>query len=150
VTPRDGTKVTKKALCKKNDRDLKYWAADLKTDRLGILTHVLPDNQHDWHDGTAAAADAFFAARIHEYLASEAYAEGGALVITADEDNKKGANDVPFYVFHRSLDGKHRDAGDGLALIQLSAFLGEVAGVEPLGGGKDHKGEFATAFGITA
>ena len=109
---------------------------------------MLPDNNHNWHDGSAKTADDWISARAAEFIASPAYAKGGVLIITADEDEKQGANDIPLIVIHKSLDGAHLTTNTKLTLLDVHTFLAEVAGVAPLT--KATPGKFAQAFGLAA
>jgi len=140
----------KRALCERYNFDgfdsRGYWKADLKADKLGVLNHVLPDNDHNWHDGSAKQADDWISARANEFIASQAYRAGGVMIITADEDERKGANDIPLIIIHRSLDGVHKKTDVKLTLYDVSTFLAEIAGVKTLAHTTPHK--LAEAFGL--
>jgi hypothetical protein len=152
----DGVTVrTKRSLCERYNRDgwdsRKLWANDVAGNRLGVINMVLPDNNHNWHNGpysdaAAARSDAWLAARVAEFLRSPDYRAGGVFIITADEARPSStANDVPLIVIHKSLDGKHRAVGTYMTLRTIHAFMAEVAHVKS-GGGAAHL--FANAFGL--
>ena len=62
--------------------------------RLPTVSFVIPDLQHDMHDGTIGEADAWLRANLAGY-ASWSAAHDSLLIITADEDDRSADNHIP-------------------------------------------------------
>ena len=68
------------------------WPADLE--RLPTVAFVVPNLQHDMHDGTIAQGDAWLAAQLGPYVRWAA-AHNSLLVLTFDEDNGRAKQRIP-------------------------------------------------------
>jgi acid phosphatase len=84
------TEVTGSPSMRAHLRPFTEFAASLRDPPAFSL--VVPDNDHNMHDGTVAQADRWMRAAVGAVLRSNAFARGGAIVITWDE----------------GLDGDHR------------------------------------------
>jgi hypothetical protein len=146
----NGKIVTKRSICEAHARDAKYWAGDAAGNRLGVVNFIIPDNNHNWHDGSARAMDDYVGARAAEFIKSPDYKAGGAFIIVSDEDEKSGANDIPFIVIHKSLDNKHLVSSTRVTLYDLHSLLSEVGHVSTshIPSYKGHKGLVAKNFGL--
>lgn len=72
---------------------------DFPTDyaTLPTVSFVVPDLQHDMHDGTLAQSDAWVRKNISHYV-TWAKTHNSLLVLTADEDDKSSGNNIPALV----------------------------------------------------
>jgi len=61
------------------------FASDLASNTLPQFSFITPNTDHDAHDGTLAAADAWLQSNIGRLLASSAFKSSGLLIITFDE-----------------------------------------------------------------
>jgi hypothetical protein len=59
---------------------------------------ITPDLCHDGHDCSSGQADDFLAGLVPKILASAAWRDGGVLLLTWDEDDGSGGNQVPAIV----------------------------------------------------
>jgi hypothetical protein len=104
-------------------------ATDIKNGTLPNAGLVTPNLDHDAHDGTLAAADTWMKGWLPSILASPDFTSGRlAVVITADEDDRKSGNVVLTTVLHHSLDGKHLVVSTPLTHYSLTRLYGQVDG----------------------
>jgi acid phosphatase len=108
--------------------------------RLPTVSFVIPNLQHDMHDGSIGEADAWLRANLSGY-ASWSRAHDSLLIITADEDDQSADNNIPTIVY-----GAHVRAGQyGQHITHYSLLrtiedmyrlpaLGASASAEPLRG----------------
>lgn len=61
------------------------FASDLKNDQLPDYSFIVPNMQHDAHDGTLAQADSWLKTNISPLIASSTFQKNGLLVIVFDE-----------------------------------------------------------------
>ena len=61
---------------------------------LPTVSFVIPNLQHDMHDGTLAQADSWLRAHLGGY-ARWARAHNSLLIVTADEDDRSAGNQIP-------------------------------------------------------
>ena len=61
---------------------------------LPTVSFVIPNLQHDMHDGTLAQADSWLSAHLGGY-ARWARAHNSLLIVTADEDDRSAGNQIP-------------------------------------------------------
>ncbi|WP_243640398.1 alkaline phosphatase family protein [Nocardioides jejuensis] len=81
--------------CTKYDTSVKRLATDAANGTLPNVGFLIPNLVHDAHDGTLAQADTWISDRIATLTAGKDWAAGRlAVVITADEDDKKSGNRV--------------------------------------------------------
>ena len=108
---------------------------------------MIPDLNHDAHDGTLAEADAWLAGRLPAILSGPDFRSGRlAVVITADEDDKSGDNTVLTVVAAPALTGKV--VTTPLTHHSLTGLYADVIGIPRLRSAADAP-PFATAFGLT-
>jgi len=81
--------------CIDNVVDYSQLDADLAAGNVADFVWITPDMINDMHDGTIEQGDAWLAREVPKILASDAYKNGGALIITADEGEDQ-AHDPPF------------------------------------------------------
>lgn len=67
------------------DVPFSQFTPDLQNGTAPPFVFVVPNTQHDMHDGTYQQADSWLAARFDTIFASEWYRQGGIVVITFDE-----------------------------------------------------------------
>ena len=65
---------------------------------LPTVSFVIPDLQHDMHDGTIGDADGWLRANLAGY-ASWSRAHDSLLIITADEDDQSAGNHIPTLLY---------------------------------------------------
>jgi len=75
-----------------NERPFSDLAADVANDSLPALAYVIPNNCHNTHDCSVATGDAWLAANVPGLL--NAIGPRGLLVVTWDEDDSQGANQI--------------------------------------------------------
>jgi acid phosphatase len=112
---------------------------------------IVPDVDHDAHDGTLADADTWLQGWLTLIMAGPDYQSGNlAIVVTADEDDYTSGNDnrVLTIVVHPSLDGAHKVVATPLDHYSLSGFCSSMSGSPALGNAASAP-SFADAFGIT-
>ncbi len=68
---------------------------DLASGQVADYVFITPNMISDMHDGSVKQGDAWLAREIPKILASDAYRNGGVLIITADEGEGQG-DDPPF------------------------------------------------------
>ncbi|MGZ4429587.1 MAG: alkaline phosphatase family protein [Nocardioidaceae bacterium] len=110
-----------RSMCRSHDHGLRAFgraAADGTLPRAGML---VPNLQHDAHDGTLAQADAFFKQVMGKVFAGPDWKSGHlAVVLTADEDDRHHGNRVLTVVIHPSQHSRVvRTALDHYSLTRL-------------------------------
>lgn len=123
-----------------------YGVADIDDGTLPNVGAIIPNDAHNWHDGSAATADKWIAGKIDLMLKGDDWKSGKlTIVVTADEDDKNGVNDIVGIVLHPSL--KHKIVTKKLTLYSLGGFLADHGHTPRLGKQKTDA-DFAKAFGI--
>jgi phosphatidylinositol-3-phosphatase len=97
--------------------------------RLPSVSFVIPNLDHDMHDGTIAQADSWLHSHLGGY-ASWARTHNSALIVTWDEDDKSENNQVPTIIYgsrvrHTSYSGH----ADHFTLLRTMEWL---YGLKPL------------------
>ncbi len=132
--------------CAQHDVDLSTFAADAEANALPHVGFLIPDLDHDAHDGSLATADAWLKEKLAPVLASEDFTSGRlVVVVTADEDDKSSDNTVLTSVLTPALSGKVVD--QPLNHYSLTRYIADVLGVEPLREGADAP-DLRAAFGL--
>jgi len=129
-------------------------AADIDAGALPNVGAIIPDNCHNAHDRCSGEgptqlkqADNWIADHIQRLQDGPDWASGQLLiVVTADEDNKEGVNDIPMIVIHPSL--RHYSTDVPVSLYSLGGLLADV-GHTPRLGNQRTAPDFAQAFGLT-
>jgi hypothetical protein len=121
-------------------------ASDVAAGELPTVGMLVPDLDHDAHDGTLATADEWLHGWLPAIMAGPDF-QGGrlAIVVTADEDDKTDGNRVLTVVIAPGVTDEVVTAP--LSHYSLTGLLCEVAGVPPL---REAAGapSFAEAFGL--
>jgi len=100
------TNATSRANCTANDVPLTALQADITAGNLPVTGEITPNLTDDWHDGTAAQADAFLQKWVPALMAGPDYAAGRlTIIIVTDEDDSSAANNVAFTVVNPKLHG---------------------------------------------
>lgn len=123
-------------------------ATDIRDGRLPDVGLVVPDLQHDAHDGSLATADTWLRTLLAPLLRSPDFASGRLLVVvTADEDGDDTPdNRVLTVVLHPSL--SHRVVDVPLDHYSLTRLYAQAVGAQPLRHGAGAP-DLAAAFGLT-
>lgn len=132
--------------CLAHDQGLAAFARDAAGDRLPDVGFLIPDLDHDAHDGTLAAADAWLQQQLAPVLKSSDFTSGKlVVVVTADEDDKHSGNVVLTSVLTPRL--HHEVVSTPLTHYSLTRFIARVLGVEPLLNGATAP-DLRAAFGL--
>jgi acid phosphatase len=108
---------------------------------------VVPNKNYDAHDGSLAAADKWFTDKVALIKTGADWKSGHlAIVLTADEDDKKSGNKVLTVVIHPALHAKVATAA--LTHYSLSGAMSDVSGSPRLLNAKTAL-PFWAAFGLT-
>jgi hypothetical protein len=134
------------AACERGDVSTASFADDARQDRLPDVGLLIPDMQHDAHDGSLAAADTWLSLELAPVLASDDFTSGRlVVVVTADEDDRHSGNVVLTSVLTPRL--SHVVVTTPLTHYSLTRFIAQVLGVRPLSAGRGAP-DLATAFGL--
>ena len=106
---------------------------------LPTVSFVIPNLQHDMHDGTLAQADSWLRAHLGAY-ARWATAHNSLLIVTADEDDRSAGNQIPTII-----SGAHVRAGHYARHYTLYSLLRTLEDMYRL----PHLGNARTARTIT-
>jgi hypothetical protein len=106
-------------------------ADDINAGALPTTGMLVPDLQHDAHDGTLGQADAWLKGWLPRLTAGPDFISGRlAIVVTADEDDYTRVNKVLTVVLAKGL--KHKVVSTPLTHYSLTRFIDEVASARPL------------------
>src|SRR5665647_2155124 len=106
-------------------------ASDVAAGDLPTVGMLVPDLDHDAHDGTLATADEWLHAWLPGIMAGPDFLAGRlAIVVTADEDDGSAGNQVLTVVIAPGV--THEVVTSPLSHYSLTGLLCEVAGVPPL------------------
>jgi hypothetical protein len=135
-----------RAACRKLDRSTARLGPDIAAGSLPNLGLVVPDLCNDAHDCSLATADNWFKALMRKVKAGPDWKSGRlAVVLTADEDDRKSGNKVLTVVMHPSLSGKI--VSKALTHYSLTRFVDDVIGAKRLHAAATAP-DLATAFGL--
>lgn len=113
--------------------------------RVGLL---VPNLDHDAHDGSLATADAWLKGWLPRILAGPDFTSGRlVVVVTADEDDNTPANTVLTTVLHRSLDGRHAVVATSLTHYSLTRLYSQAVCTPALRAAATAT-DMASAFGL--
>ena len=140
------TNAASRANCTVNDVPLTALQADITAGNLPVTGELTPNLLDDWHDGTAAQADAFLQTWVPALMAGPDYTSGHlTIIIVSDEDDSSAANNVAFTVVSPKL------SGVSVATVanhySLTRWLDDNAGVAYLGGASGAV-DLKAAFGL--
>jgi phospholipase C len=91
----DGTEFHPQGRCADHVVDYRQLDVDLASHSVPRYAFITPDLDHDMHDGSIAAGDAWLAREVPKILASDAFRHGGVLFVLWDEGGGTPANDDP-------------------------------------------------------
>lgn len=132
--------------CLRYDVSLEPFADDAEQNALPDVGFLIPNLDHDAHDGSLTSADAWLEEQLTPVLQSGDFTSGRlVVVVTADEDDRSADNTVLTSVLTPALSGKVVD--EPLTHYSLTRYLADVLGVDPLGEGADAP-DMAEAFGL--
>lgn len=117
--------------CLRYDVPLTELSADVAGGRLPTVGMIVPNTCHDGHDCRLGTADRWFSDLLTELMSGPDWAAGTlAIVITADEDDKKHDNRILTLVLHPALTGRVIDTP--MNHYSLSRAMSEMSGSAPL------------------
>ena len=136
------TNATSRANCVANDVPLTALQADITAGNLPVTGEITPNLTNDWHDGTAAQADAFLKVWVPALMAGPDYTAGRlTILVVTDEDDSSAGNNVAFTVINPKLSGV--TVATTTNHYSLTRWLEDNAGTGYLGGA-------STAFDLKA
>lgn len=107
------------------NQPLTAWPSDLA--RLPSVSFVIPDLDHDMHDGTVAQADSWLRRHLDSY-ARWAVAHGSLLVVTWDEDDRSESNTIPTFIVGAGV--RPQQVSAHVSLYSLLRLLADRFGVQ--------------------
>jgi acid phosphatase len=132
--------------CLVHDRDLTPFAGDAANNALPNVGFLIPNLDHDAHDGSLAAADSWLQQQLAPVLSSTDFRSGRlVVVVTADEDEGGSGNRVLTTVLSPLI--SHEVVNTPLTHYSLTRFIAQVLGVEPLRNGATAP-DMLAAFGL--
>lgn len=132
--------------CLASDQGLPQFATDVADNALPNVGFLVPNLDHDAHDGSLSTADHWLEQRLTPVLSSDDFTSGTlVVVVTADEDDKASGNAVLTSVLTTAL--SHRVVDTPLTHYSLTRFIAQVLGVTPLHQGADAP-DMQRAFGL--
>lgn len=132
--------------CRTHEAAMSRFAKDVRAGDLPRVGMVVPDVDHDAHDGTLGTADAWFKSLMTKVLAGKDWKSGHlAVVLTADEDDRSSGNRVLTVVIHPSQQG--HVVTEPLTHYSLTRLYDEVAQLPLLHQARTAP-SMATAFGL--
>ena len=135
-----------RAGCRSEDRPMKAFGPDVSSGRLPRVGMVTPNICHDAHNCSLATADTWFAHLMTTIRSGPDWRSGHlAVVLTADEDDKKSGNTVLTTVIHPSQ--HHHVVRTRLTHYSLTRLYDDVAGMPYLHHAADAP-SMARAFGL--
>ena len=139
--------VGERSGCRAHDLPMARFGQDVSAGRLPRVGMVIPDLNHDAHDGTLKSADAWFKSAMSKVFAGRDWRSGHlAVVLTADEDDRAHGNRVLTVVIHRSQ--SHHVVTQRLNHYSLTRLYDEAAGLPYLHRARG-AASMAKAFGLT-
>ena len=132
--------------CRAHDLPMTRFGTAVSAGHLPRVGMVIPDLDHDAHDGSLKKADRWFKSVMAKVFAGPDWQSGRlAVVLTADEDDRAHGNRVLTVVIHRSQ--KNHVVAKRLNHYSLTRLYDDVAGLPYL-----HRAKGATsmakAFGL--
>ncbi len=132
--------------CLAHDQALPQFADDAAADQLPNVGFLIPNLDHDGHDGSLSTADGWLEKQLTPVLHSADFTSGKlVVVVTADEDDRSSGNTVLTSVLTPAL--SHKVVDTPLTHYSLTRFIDQVIGAEPLRHAADAP-DLRTAFGL--
>ena len=133
-------------LCRDHEFPMEQFTSDVADGALPRVGMVIPDLDHDAHDGSLADADAWFESVMTQVFAGPDWLSGHlAVVLTADEDDRVHGNRVLTVVIHPSQ--QHRVVTPRLDHYSLTRLYEDVAKVPHLAKART-AASMSKAFGL--
>ena len=132
VTGWDGTSFHPSPRCTDHVVDYSELATDIAAGTLANYVFITPDLDHDMHDGSIAAGDAWLAREIPKIMATDAYKHGGVIFLLWDEGGGTPATDDPPFI---AISPNGKVGASSQTDFDTSSYLKTVQsilGVEPL------------------
>ncbi|MCC3371501.1 alkaline phosphatase family protein [Cohnella sp. REN36] len=102
-------------------------------DKLPTVSFVIPNMDHDMHDGTIKAADDWLKQRLGGYV-KWAQTHNSLLILTWDEDDRSEKNQIPtVFVGPMVRKGDYKNRSDHFAVLRT---IEDLYGLTPLGKAK--------------
>ena len=132
--------------CRGHNFSMRHFGPDVRNGRLPRVGMVVPDLNHDAHDGTLRTADRWFKNLMSQVTAGPDWKSGHLVVVlTADEDDGSQGNRVLTVVVHPSQ--RHHVVRRSLNHYSLTRLYSEVAGLPRIGQASSAP-SMARAFGL--
>jgi acid phosphatase len=132
--------------CLAHDENLASFAGDAAHNTLPNVGFLIPNLDHDAHDGSLAGADSWLKQQLAPVLRSSDFTSGRlVVVVTADEDDRGFGNSVLTSVLTPRI--HHQVVATPLTHYSLTRYLAQVLGVRPLANGATAP-DMAVAFGL--
>jgi len=132
--------------CRAHDLPMTGFAPAVSAGTLPRVGMVIPDLQHDAHDGTLKKADRWFKLVMTKVFAGPDWTSGRlAVVLTADEDDRAHGNRVLTVVIHRSQ--RHHVVDKRLNHYSLTRLYEDVANLPYLNNARTAT-SMSKAFGL--
>ena len=132
--------------CRRHDVPMRHFARDVDAGALPRVGMVIPDLDHDAHDGTLGTADRWFRSLMTKVFAGKDWKSGHlAVVLTADEDDTAHGNRVLTVVIHPSQ--HHHVVRARLNHYSLTRLYEDVAGLPHLHHARTAR-SMSKAFGL--
>jgi acid phosphatase len=132
--------------CLAHDTDTARFTDDAARNALPDVGFLIPNLDHDAHNGSLATADAWLREKLTPVLHSDDFTSGRlVVVVTADEDDKHSGNVVLTSVLTPHL--SHKVVDTGLTHYSLTRFIADLLGAEPLQNAADAP-DLRAAFGL--
>lgn len=120
--------VNNRETCRGYDRRMIAFGPAVRAGHLPRVGMVIPNLDHDAHDGSLHAADTWFQNLVKTIVSGPDWKSGHlAVVLTADEDDHNAGNTVLTTVITKSLMNKHRVVTSRLTHYSLTRLYDEVA-----------------------
>ncbi|MEO7351142.1 MAG: alkaline phosphatase family protein [Marmoricola sp.] len=135
-----------RTLCLTHDLALPHFAKDAADNTLPNVGFLIPNLDHDAHDGSLSSADTWLKKQLTPVLRSKDFASRKlVVVVTADEDNRKSGNTVLTSVITPGV--AHKVVDTPLTHYSLTRYIANVLGVRPLQNGASAP-DMRAAFGL--
>jgi acid phosphatase len=128
---------------------LGVFSTDSASGRLPLFSLIVPNGCHDMHDCSVATGDAWLRGFVPTIMRTPAYASGGIIVITVDEENSSSINHVVAVVVSNRVPAE-TTSGATLTHYSLLRSIEHVYGLAYLGhAGDADTGNLFAALGAS-
>jgi hypothetical protein len=138
--------IDERQLCQQFVVDGGQFAGDVASGNLATVGMFIPDNCHNAHDCSIGTTDDWISSQVEVAMSGPDWKTGRlAIIITADEDNKKSGNRILTVVLHPSQ--KNNVVTAPMSLYSLHRLLADVGDTQPMNKGATAP-DMAKAFGL--